>query len=373
MTKQRVKRISSREALQQALAAGKAISERAQTGQGFDPRGGIPVLAAQLATAGIGAFAQNRARKQLAEQELQDKAAFERNFPQFAGLNLSRETREAARGAFVAQQLKGAPTPKFQIKETEAGLTRIDPQTGQVIPITLEGRQLRGKPQKPLVEVKTGEFEKEEQKQLGKVFAKKFEQITQAGDAARRGLETLQTLEVAVSNPEAAQGAFAGIRAESKKIADLFGVKVKGLKDDAIISAVGNKLALQLRNPRGEDGGLTGATSDRDLKFLVQGVPNRDKTQSQNLALIEIGKRDKERTIRLKQLADQYLEENGTFRGFAKVKENFFENNPLFEEGSEDKDNIKRMLSGVDETITEPSQGLEQLSDEELLKQLGGL
>jgi hypothetical protein len=69
------------------------------------------------------------------------------------------------------------------------------------------------------------------------------------------------------------------------------------------------------------------------------------KTQSQNLALIEIGIRDKERTIKLSNLANQYLAEKGTFKGFAKVKKEFYENNPLFPD-KEDKARISDMLRG---------------------------
>jgi len=47
------------------IQMGNDITNRAISGQGFDPRGGIGVAAAQIATAGIGAWAQNRARKDI--------------------------------------------------------------------------------------------------------------------------------------------------------------------------------------------------------------------------------------------------------------------------------------------------------------------
>jgi len=232
---------------------------------------------------------------------------------------------------------------KFSIRDTEQGTLRINESTGEASPITLNDQNVN-----PVKKVGTtinmGEAETEEQKGFGKMRAKRFEDVMASGDSAQRGLETLQTLEQAVNNPEATQGAFATIRGDSKKIADLFGFETKGLKDDAIIASVGNKLALQLRSPKGEDGGLTGSTSDRDLKFLVAGVPNRDKTKEQNIALIEIGIRDKKRTIELKEVARQYLEENGTFAGFEKAKKEWLEENPLFA-NDENKTRIKKMLS----------------------------
>lgn len=117
MSRERVNRTASREALKQSLRVGQEISQRASTGQGFDPRGGIGVLAAQLGTAAIGAFAQSRARKQLAEQEQASQQAFSSQFPQFAGLSgqLTPETRQAVIQAQLSgqikQQFKDAPTP----------------------------------------------------------------------------------------------------------------------------------------------------------------------------------------------------------------------------------------------------------------------
>ena len=87
-----------RRLLQQALQQGQQISARAVSGEGFDPRGGIGVAVAQIATAGIGAFAQNRAKKQLAELDQKQQQDFATQFPQFANLagQLSPETRQAA-------------------------------------------------------------------------------------------------------------------------------------------------------------------------------------------------------------------------------------------------------------------------------------
>lgn len=242
------------------------------------------------------------------------------------------------------EALEGPEPTKREIRSTEQGLFGVDPVTLEAQPIkTSTGELLRPQAQAQTV-VQIGEGEREEQKQIGKIRAERFQKYMQSGDAAQRGVETLQTLRQAVNNPDVAQGAFAGIRQESKKIAQLFGADVKGLKDEAIVAAIGNKLALQLRNPKGEDGGLTGATSDRDLKFLVAGVPNRDKTREQNLALIEIALRDKARTVRLKDEAARYLEDNGTMAGFERYKRGWLEENPLFEEGSEDKEQVKRLL-----------------------------
>ena len=164
-----------RKLLQQALQQGQDISRRATAGKGFDPRGGFGVAALQIATAGLGAFAQNRAKKALAEDTLSRTTAFESKFPQFAGLNLTPESQQAlalkSAGAQIDQQFKtpeGAQSPigkiqadiqagflpegtplrkpeqsKFSVQKTDQGLIRVNPQTGESFPITSgEGERL---------------------------------------------------------------------------------------------------------------------------------------------------------------------------------------------------------------------------------------
>jgi hypothetical protein len=103
-----------RRILQQELQRATGISDIATSGRGFDPRGGAPVLAAQLATAGIGAFAQNKARKQLATQELASQEDFTRANPEFGNIasQLSPEAREnvTLKKALLQTQSRFAPT-----------------------------------------------------------------------------------------------------------------------------------------------------------------------------------------------------------------------------------------------------------------------
>lgn len=226
----------------------------------------------------------------------------------------------------------------LQFRDTAQGVVGFDPRTGESVQTGYATA-----PRASTV-VNLGAAETEEQKGVGKIRAERFQKYLEVGDQAQKSFDTLETLKRAVSNPDVAQGSFATIRQEAKKVADLFGVEVEGLADEAILTAVGNKLALQLRNPKGEEGGLTGATSDRDLNFLVSGVPNRNKTREQNLALIEIAQRDKQRSLQLSNEAARYFEENNTMAGFEQFRRQWLEQNPLFEEGSADKERIKSML-----------------------------
>mgnify|MGYP003675502365 CR=1 FL=1 len=86
--------MARRKILEQELKRAGEMSQKVVSGEGFDPRGGVGVLFAQLATAGIGRYQRNRVEKGLAEEELQSLKTFETNNPELAGLGLSREGRE---------------------------------------------------------------------------------------------------------------------------------------------------------------------------------------------------------------------------------------------------------------------------------------
>jgi hypothetical protein len=100
--------------LLQEVQTGEDITNRAIRGEGFDPRGGWGVAAAQIATAGIGAWAQNRARKEIAEKEVANQQQFAESYPEYANMasQLSPETRQAYTAARMTQDLKAAnPEP----------------------------------------------------------------------------------------------------------------------------------------------------------------------------------------------------------------------------------------------------------------------
>ena len=129
-------RTVDRKTLQAALAQAQQTQKFAQSGQGFDSRGGAPVALAQIATAGIGAFAQNRAQKQLAELEVQEQQQFAQQFPQFK--NLARSTTAPTRQAAIQAQIGGQIKQQFAkpIQKTDQGLVRINSQSGESFPIT---------------------------------------------------------------------------------------------------------------------------------------------------------------------------------------------------------------------------------------------
>ena len=93
--------------------------------------------------------------------------------------------------------------------------------------------------------------------------------------------------------------------------------------------ALGNQLALRLRNP--ESGfGLTGSTSDRDLTFLKDSVPGIVKTEAGNRMVIKMSKQIIEQKKRIARVAEAYAERNGSMMGWNDYLSNWKEENPIF-------------------------------------------
>lgn len=64
----------------------------------------------------------------------------------------------------------------------------------------------------------------------------------------------------------------------------------EGANETEVIRALGNQLALRMRNPN-SGLGLTGNTSNKDLDFLKQSVAGIDRSEKGNMLLIEMAKK----------------------------------------------------------------------------------
>jgi hypothetical protein len=95
----------------QSLKAGQDISEFAMNSANFGSGQARGIgLAAQLATAGVGAYTQYKAQKDIVEQELTSQAQFSKQFPHLADIasTLSPATREAYTLETIKASLKTA-------------------------------------------------------------------------------------------------------------------------------------------------------------------------------------------------------------------------------------------------------------------------
>jgi hypothetical protein len=286
----------NRKLLEQELARAGQITERAVSGEGFDPRGGYGVLAAQLGTAAIGAFAQKRAKDKILAQEEQRNIALSK----FTGLDLdlvgqlSPASRESAEQLALKSRLSQPKQPKYDIREGNQGFVRINAQTGTAEPIMTNGEQLKSKVKKPLVEVKTGDLESSFEKESGKNKAARFNSILEAGDKSFAFDRNLDAIEVAMD-----EGAFLGAGASKFVAINEFAAAV-GLPADLdkasntrVIEQRLNDLTLQAT------GKLKGAISEKELDLAKKTIFK--------LGTSEIATRKAIRTLRSLSKYDQGL------------------------------------------------------------------
>ena len=123
------------------LEFGQNLVNKAVSGQGFDPQGGWGVAAAQIATAGIGAWAQNRARKDIAEKEVNRQTQLSSLLtskgytPESAGAIASLTTPESGAsliGAFVNQDMaKNDPATQLSLQKTQAEIAKLNAETNK--------------------------------------------------------------------------------------------------------------------------------------------------------------------------------------------------------------------------------------------------
>ena len=123
------------------LEFGQGLINKAISGQSFDPRGGIGVAAAQIATAGIGAWAQNRARKDIAEKEVNRQTQLSSLLtskgytPESANAIASMTTPESGAsliGAFVNQDMaKNDPASQLSLQKTQAEIAKLNAETNK--------------------------------------------------------------------------------------------------------------------------------------------------------------------------------------------------------------------------------------------------
>lgn len=304
----------NRRLLQQALQEGQQISRAAITGQGFDPRGGVGTLVAQLATAGIGAYAQNKARKQMAELEQQEQATFAEQFPQFAGLagQLTPETRQAVIQKQLMQQFE-RPSPQSAI-----GKIQSDIQAGLITPEQGQLAIQKATATKPLVEVKTGEVETQFQKERGKGKAARLQEIVEAGDRATSFDINLDQIEQALE-----EGAFIGPGAG--KIATINEISaVLGLPADLESAANTRKIQQRVGDLTLQaTGKLKGAISEKELKLAERTVFDIGTSELATRKAIETLRTLTSYDQQLSDLASQ-LESEGRFTtDFRKEKKRF--------------------------------------------------
>lgn len=189
----------------------------------------------------------------------------------------------------------------------------------------------RVKPEKPLVTIDNRQ-ENAFSKELGTQLAKDYVEIRKQGRTSAKLSATLGRVRSAIN-----QGIDTGFGQKAllslKRAGQAMGVDVgDDVGGQELILAMGNQMALMMRNPEGGFG-LTGNTSNRDLQFLEASVPGLEKTVEGNRLVIDFMSRVAERDQEMARQAAKYVADNGQLDvGWDIQWDQYTEANPLFDD-----------------------------------------
>jgi hypothetical protein len=191
---------------------------------------------------------------------------------------------DTAGAARIAAQINA-----IKEKQAEAGgIGKINPQqyTPESVQAYLQNLRATGQPDYSLLELidpSIDTFKIERMKSIDQAMKQRSEQFSQSA-ALRNKTSAMQSLLKGMKT-----GKFAEVTKTAKGyLQALFpGRKIEGLAELEVFNALSNQLALLVRNPK-SDMGLPGSTSNRDLDFLIQSVPNLQTSPGGNELLLEL-------------------------------------------------------------------------------------
>ena len=200
------------------------------------------------------------------------------------------------------------------------------------------------------------------EKKLGEQYATNYMEVQNEAKNAYNMISNLETLGASLSDPDVYQGFGAENIQNLKRMGNAIGLNLDGVDNADVATSIVNQLALRIRNP--DSGmGLPGATSDRDIKFLKDGIANLQKQPDANKKIIQLGIMAENQKIRMAKAMNDYLQTNGTIDpGFDKIRNQI---------GQQYISELKSFLSGV--IIPKNTQELESMTleqQEALLRKL---
>lgn len=178
---------------------------------------------------------------------------------------------------------------------------------------------------------------------------------TQAGleksaDSAREVLGLFETAKVALNDPQGAP--YTGVGGDyvnkALQVMDALGIasddQMRKMRGFSLLNAVSKRLAVLGRGTPGEPGFLAGATSNKDIEFLIQQTISPNNRREQNLAIIEGRSRIVQTRINIHKMALEYKQKHGILDdGFQRQVNEYYEKNPIV------TDELKKRILGETE------------------------
>lgn len=217
----------------------------------------------------------------------------------------------AKAGTFSVKTVDGVPTA-----------VGVDADSGEAIsiPLTTIAAQSKG-----AQDIKTAE-------KTGTDLGEEYSKIQAGAPAAQAKLNQVDQLERLLGDLDSGSLAQAGVKAA--ELAKSFGIDIDpklGAKQAAL--AIGNGLALQLRNPSA-GAGMPGSLSNSDRDFLVSMLPSLMQTKDGRRQLIASMRLMAQRDMDVAKLAREYKQEHGQYDEYFYDKlAQWSDQNPIFSHG----------------------------------------
>jgi soluble lytic murein transglycosylase-like protein len=241
----------------------------------------------------------------------------------------SPQQRQMAMQMFQVQQQQ-ANRPPIIIPE---GATLLDPRTNQMTqptrrmtneernftaqqgnPAFAQWQQQRDEARRPQNNVNVNNRgEGSYDQTMGKALAEDHRSLITAGRAAPGKIAKYEALQSALDRTYTGAGGQTVLQlkrfVKSSGLDRILGINVDDVGDAEFANALGNQLALELRNPAG-GAGMPGALSDKDREFLVASIANVDKTPEGNKKLLNLMISLERRNEEVAKFANDYARRN---------------------------------------------------------------
>lgn len=282
---------------------------RAQIGDIFTQNAGDPdALSRALLGAGGNPQAFDLGTALRLQQMQPEKFKFNPDLRAPSGMPIMTSDRGTVR------PIEGATfAPDYEYK----GGFRIDERTGEVEPVPemqkfMLDRAAAGRPSQSTTVI--SKEETAEAKKVGEGAGTMFNEIQGKAMEAGDMLFAVRGIDKVLEGVETGTGT--ATKTQLLKLGRTLGLDIGDTEEISRVEAaqaLNAQLALQVRSPDGPFGGLTGATSDRDLAFLQSIPPSISQTPEGRKLVTKAWERGLERRREVSKLATKYRRENGTF------------------------------------------------------------
>lgn len=147
--------------------------------------------------------------------------------------------------------------------------------------------------------------------------------INETAQKSFADVKLLSSLKQAIDDPNTSQGAMGQATLTLKKYLNAFGIPAGNTSPAEMVNALGNTLALRLRDPS-NGAGMPGALSDSDREFLKSMVVSLGNSPDANQKIVSYYLQLQQKNLGLEALRRQYVQQHGKLdEGFRAVMDDF--------------------------------------------------